>query len=292
MATIQWYPGHMAKAKKEVQNHLSQVDYVIELRDARVPESSKNPMIDQIIQDKPRIIVLNKSDLADKEETQAWLDLLNQEEGSQSCALNSKNPKEMKRFKKKLYDWTAPVREKWQAKGVKHQAVRLMIVGIPNVGKSTFINQFTQKKKAQVGNKPGVTKGQQWIRIDKDFELLDTPGILWPKFEDPEVGTRLALCTAIKQTHYYNDDIALYALAFLMDYYPGAIEAKYPISADQVHPPYPELLMTLTEKMGFLDDYDRASEKIIKDFQDGAISRLTLDRVADYEMAQEAADND
>lgn len=281
MATIQWYPGHMAKAKKEVQENLKKVDVVIELRDARIPESSKNPMLEKIIANKPHIIVLNKFDLADSKQIHAWKKHLTNDQTT-VMTLNSKQPKAMKTFKKELAEYTAPIRQKWLNKGLKHKAIRLMIIGIPNVGKSTFINQFTKQKKAAVGNKPGVTKGQQWIRIDKNFELLDTPGILWPKFEDKEVATRLALTGAIKETHFYKDDAALYALDFLGHYYPDYIPNQYAISPEEMNPPYPELLMTLTQKMGFIDDYEKASERMIKDLQEGKLGPITLDRVEDY----------
>ncbi|MCZ0716794.1 ribosome biogenesis GTPase YlqF [Aerococcus kribbianus] len=290
MATIQWYPGHMAKAKKEVQENLKAVDVVIELRDARIPESSKNPMLEKIIQNKAHIIVLNKSDLADSRQTKAWQNALTNDTTS-VMTLNSKNPKAMKQFKKSLYDHTQSLRDKWLQKGLKAKAIRLMIIGIPNVGKSTFINQFTKQKKANVGNKPGVTKGQQWIRIDKDFELLDTPGILWPKFEDKDVAMHLALTGAIKDTHFYKDDAALYALAFLLDYYPDYLSNKYPINPQDFHPPYPELLMTLTQKMGLLEDYERASERLLRDLKNGHLGPLSLDRIEDYYDLEGNADD-
>lgn len=286
MATIQWFPGHMAKAKRQVQEQLKAVDAVIELRDARIPESSKNPLIDHIIGNKRRIIVLNKSDLADPAQTKLWMKGLKGQE-TDVLALDSKNPNAIKRFRKDLLAITQDEREKWLKKGMKHKLIRLMVVGIPNVGKSTFINQLTQKKIAQVGNKPGVTKGQQWIQIDKDFALLDTPGILWPKFEDEEVGKRLALTGAIKDTHYYSDDIALFALEFLLDYYPSALREQCHLTEEEACPPYPDLLMTLTEKLGMKDDYERASDWLIRELREGRIAPVTLDRFEDYLMVYE-----
>lgn len=282
MAIIQWYPGHMAKAKREVQENLNRVDVVIELRDARIPISSKNPMIEQIIKNKTRLIVLNKSDLADPNQTAAWINKLTTD-NTWAIALNSKNRKDMQDIRHTLKELTESLRQKWQDKGVKNRSVRLMILGIPNVGKSTFINQFTKQKKAAVGNKPGVTKGQQWIRIDSDFELLDTPGILWPKFEDQEVGNKLALTGAIKDNLYFKDDIALYALEFLLHYYPNALSDHYPIKQEDVRPPCPDLLMVLTKKMNFQEDYERASEKIILDLRAGSLGRLTIDRAEDFD---------
>ena len=278
MAHIQWYPGHMAKAKKEVQSQLSAVDIVLEIRDARIPTASMNPMLDEIIKNKRHMIVLNKKDLADPQQTKDWVKALSGE-NKMAIAIDSKKSSDMKLFRQALKEFTQDIQDKWRNKGILHKSIRVMVIGIPNVGKSTFINQFTKQKKAQVGNKPGVTKGQQWIKIDKDFELLDTPGILWPKFEDQKVADKLALTGGIKDTHFYKDDVALFALEFFLHYYPDAISSHYPIKAEDVHPPYPELLMDLTKSMGMLEDFDRAADKIIRDFRDGKLGRMTLDRI-------------
>lgn len=285
MAHIQWYPGHMAKAKKEVQSQLNAVDIVLEIRDARIPTASMNPMLDEIIKNKRHMIVLNKQDLADPQQTKEWVKALSGE-NKLAIALDSKKLGDMKIFRQALKDFTQDIQDKWRNKGILHKSIRVMVIGIPNVGKSTFINQFTKQKKAQVGNKPGVTKGQQWIKIDKDFELLDTPGILWPKFEDQEVADKLALTGGIKDTHFYKDDVALFALEFFLHYYPDAISNHYPIEAEDVHPPYPDLLMALTKRMGMLEDYDRASDKIIRDYRDGKLGRMTLDRIEEYQISE------
>lgn len=285
MAHIQWYPGHMAKAKKEVQSQLNAVDIVLEIRDARIPIASMNPMLDEIIKNKRHMIVLNKQDLADPQQTKEWVKALSGE-NKLAIALDSKKLGDMKIFRQALKDFTQDIQDKWRNKGILHKSIRVMVIGIPNVGKSTFINQFTKQKKAQVGNKPGVTKGQQWIKIDKDFELLDTPGILWPKFEDQEVADKLALTGGIKDTHFYKDDVALFALEFFLYYYPDAISNHYPIKAEDVHPPYPDLLMALTKRMGMLEDYDRASDKIIRDYRDGKLGRMTLDRIEEYQISE------
>ena len=285
MAHIQWYPGHMAKAKKEVQSQLSAVDIVLEIRDARIPIASMNPMLDEIIKNKRHMIVLNKQDLADPQQTKEWVKALSGE-NKLAIALDSKKLGDMKIFRQALKDFTQDIQDKWRNKGILHKSIGVMVIGIPNVGKSTFINQFTKQKKAQVGNKPGVTKGQQWIKIDKDFELLDTPGILWPKFEDQEVADKLALTGGIKDTHFYKDDVALFALEFFLHYYPDAISNHYPIKAEDVHPPYPDLLMALTKRMGMLEDYDRASDKIIRDYRDGKLGRMTLDRIEEYQISE------
>lgn len=285
MAHIQWYPGHMAKAKKEVQSQLSAVDIVLEIRDARIPTASMNPMLDEIIKNKRHMIVLNKQDLADPQQTKEWVKALSGE-NKLAIALDSKKLGDMKIFRQALKDFTQDIQDKWRNKGILHKSIRVMVIGIPNVGKSTFINQFTKQKKAQVGNKPGVTKGQQWIKIDKDFELLDTPGILWPKFEDQEVADKLALTGGIKDTHFYKDDVALFALEFFLHHYRDAISNHYPINAEDVHPPYPDLLMALTKRMGMLEDYDRASDKIIRDYRDGKLGRMTLDRIEEYKISE------
>ncbi|MFW5440901.1 ribosome biogenesis GTPase YlqF [Aerococcus urinaeequi] len=285
MAHIQWYPGHMAKAKKEVQSQLSAVDIVLEIRDARIPTASMNPMLDEIIKNKRHMIVLNKQDLADPQQTKEWVKALSGE-NKLAIALDSKKLGDMKIFRQALKDFTQDIQDKWRNKGILHKSIRVMVIGIPNVGKSTFINQFTKQKKAQVGNKPGVTKGQQWIKIDKDFELLDTPGILWPKFEDQEVADKLALTGGIKDTHFYKDDVALFALEFFLHHYRDAISNHYPINAEDVHPPYPDLLMALTKRMGMLEDYDRASDKIIRDYRDGKLGRMTLDRIEEYQISE------
>lgn len=284
MALIQWYPGHMEKAKREVQSQLAAVDIVIELRDARVPWSSRNPMIGDIIQQKKRLIVLNKADLADPKQTDAWVQTL-RAHGEAAIAIDSKKPRDMKRLREAIHTLAQPIVEKWQKKGVKQKTIRLMVLGIPNVGKSTFINQLTQKKVASVGNRPGVTKGQQWVRIDHDFELLDTPGILWPKFEDQTAAERLALTGAIKPDHYYSDDIMLTALAQLLDQYPDALRTRFKLTAAQCDQPLPELLLLLTKKLGLGDDYERASDQLIQEIQKGKLGRLTFDSVREYQTS-------
>ncbi|MDO4669845.1 MAG: ribosome biogenesis GTPase YlqF [Aerococcus sp.] len=281
MAFIQWYPGHMEKAKREVQKQLSAVDIVIELRDARVPLASQNPMIGNIIHQKQRLIVLNKADLADPKATEQWVRVL-QQEGDRAIAIDSKKPRDMKRLREAVQALAQPIVEKWQAKGVKQKTIRLMVLGIPNVGKSTFINQLTKKKVASVGNRPGVTKGQQWVRIDQDFELLDTPGILWPKFEDQRLAERLALTGAIKPDHYYNDDIMLSALEQLVAHYPEVLMARFKLNEEQLAWPLPELLMLLTKKLGLGEDYERASEQLIQDIQRGRLGRFTFDPVSEW----------
>ena len=252
--TIQWFPGHMAKARREVSEKMKYVDIVFELVDARLPLSSRNPMLDQIIQQKPRLVLLNKADLADPQQTRLWQLI----------------PAAKEALKEK--------RERDAARGIKPRAIRAMVLGIPNVGKSTLMNRLVGKKIAQTGNKPGVTKGQQWLRLGSELELLDTPGILWPKFEDEEIGKKLALTGAIKDQLVHLDDLAIYGLDFFARYYPGRIAERYNISEDQEQKLGSELLMDITAKRGYKDDYERGSEVVVFDIRQGKLGRYTLDR--------------
>ncbi|MCI5775823.1 MAG: ribosome biogenesis GTPase YlqF [Aerococcus sp.] len=287
MANIQWYPGHMEKAKREIQRNLSSIQLVIELIDARLPHSSQNPMLEALTENKLRLLVLNKADAADPEVTKQWLAYY-QSTGQEAIAINSKNPNDMKRFRSKVKQLTMPIRKQWHQKGMKQNTIRLLIMGIPNVGKSTFINQLVRRRIASVGNRPGVTKGEQWIKIDQDFELLDTPGILWPKFEDQDVASRLALMGAIKPDHYYSDDIALFTIAYLHHYYPEALSERYGLSDDDFSVSYPETLMILTERLGMKEDYERASDRLIRDIQKQKLGRLSLERPDDIEATHDS----
>lgn len=287
MSVIQWYPGHMAKAKREFQEKLQLVDIVLELIDARVPYSSSNPMLDEIIEDKPRVKILMKADLADPQATDKWLQYF-KDQGHVALAIDAKHKQDMKQVlnaaKEALSDWYA----KRQEKGLQDRAIKAVSVGIPNVGKSTLINRFAGKNIAQTGNRPGVTKAQQWIKYKDQLELLDTPGILWPKFEDQEVGKRLAVTGAIKDTLLYLDDIVLYAMDYFKDHYPGRFEDRYKLPAgSEENLPGPELLLEITEKRGFRDDYDRAAEMIIHELRQGKLGRFTLEQPEDIKVDEE-----
>lgn len=290
MAIIQWYPGHMAKAKREFQEKLQMVDVVLELIDARVPHSSTNPMIDELVTHKPRVKVLMKSDLADPKVTQEWLDYYN-EQGYAAVAIDAKHNQDMKTVlqyaKQALEAWY----DKRKEKGLQDRAIRAVSVGIPNVGKSTLINRFAGKNIAQTGNRPGVTKQQQWIKYKNQLELLDTPGILWPKFEDQEIGMRLAVTGAIKDTLLHLDDIVLYAMEYFIEHYPGRFEERYKLNdGDETAMPTPELLLKITEKRGFRDDYERAAEMIIHEIRKGMLGRFTLETPVDIKKDEEAND--
>lgn len=291
MNTIQWFPGHMAKAKREALEKIKMVDVVIELLDARIPESSRNPLIDTIIGNRPHVVVLNKSDLAKSNETRKWLEYFKNRAIS-AVEIDAQHGKGIKQLKKEIELIMQPVFENYQKKGVKPRPIRLMILGIPNVGKSTLINRFVGKNQAITGNKPGVTKAQRWLKVSQQFELLDTPGILWPKFEDPDVGKKLALTGAIKDTLFHKDDIALYLLEWMKQYYPQQLTDYTKINQKEWECyPTSEMLMRITFNMGYKEDYERASERIINDFRQLKMGTITLDLCPEGGNYEEGVDN-
>ncbi|WP_312681602.1 ribosome biogenesis GTPase YlqF [Lactococcus taiwanensis] len=276
MATIQWFPGHMSKARRQVQENLKYVDFVIELVDARLPISSRNPMLDQIIGDKPRIIALNKADLADSNSVAQWIEYF-EEQGFVTLAINSKEEYTAKRLtvaaKRLMAEKVAHDKER----GIANTTLRTMIIGIPNAGKSTLMNRLAGKKVAVTGNRPGVTKGQQWIRTNKELELLDTPGILWPKFEDQVVGLKLALTGAIKDDLLPMDEVTIFGLKYFITHYPTLTLKRYRITEEDLELSTPELIMALTQRFGFRDDYDRFYAMFVKDVRDGKLGSFCLD---------------
>ena len=201
---IQWFPGHMTKAKRMMEQQLKLVDVVVEMLDARIPRSSSNPMLIQMLGDKPKVVALNKSDMADPEKTEKWLQTF-KNSGLPVCKVDCSTGKGVKQMVAAIQQVAKPVTDKWLRKGVRNRSIRVMIVGVPNVGKSTLINRLVGKNKVVAADRPGVTRGQQWVTIAKGLELLDTPGVLWPKFEDPEVGFCLAVTGAIKEDVYDRD---------------------------------------------------------------------------------------
>ena len=275
---IQWFPGHMAKAKREAKEKLNLVDIVIELVDARIPESSRNPLIDEIVGNKPRIMVLNKADLADPAKTQAWINYY-QSQSIPALAIDAQHGKGLKQLEKQCQLLMSDYFAKQAAKGVKPRAIRLMILGIPNVGKSTLINRFVGKNQAITGNKPGVTKAQRWLKVGPNFELLDTPGILWPKFDDPLVGKKLALTGAIKDQLVHMDDLALYLLELVLGNNPEVLKQRYRLTEQECQLPLVELLLVITKSLGFKEDYDQASTKLVIDYRQHQLGSLTLDQV-------------
>ena len=275
---IQWYPGHMTKAKRQMQEDLKLIDLIIELVDARVPLSSRNPDIDQLGQNKSRLILLNKADLADERQNEAWKEYF-QSKGFYVVKVDSRNGAGMKTIQNVIQDACKEKIERDRRRGIKNRPIRAMVAGIPNVGKSTFINTFAGKACAKTGNKPGVTKGKQWIRLNKNVELLDTPGILWPKFEDQLVGIRLACVGSIKDDILNIEELALWLLEKLKKDYPGFLEKRYGISEEGT--PL-ETLEAIAKARGCLKrgeelDYVKASGLIFDDFRGGKIGRITLE---------------
>ncbi|MBP1045792.1 ribosome biogenesis GTPase YlqF [Enterococcus sp. BWM-S5] len=275
--TIQWFPGHMAKARREVSEKIKFVDIVFELVDARLPLSSRNPMMDQIVQQKPRLVLLNKGDLADPEQSKKWQEYF-QAKGFHTLIINSQQSQGTNKIVHEAKKALKEKIERDKRRGLKPRAIRAMCIGIPNVGKSTLMNRLVGKKIAQTGNKPGVTKGQQWLKSGKELELLDTPGILWPKFEDPRIGKKLALTGAIKDQLLHFDDLAIFGLEFFARFYPTRLMERYQVSEEDLFLPSAELLMLISKKRGFKDDYDRASEMIVQEIRSGKLGTYTLDR--------------
>lgn len=284
--TIQWFPGHMAKARREVTAQLKLVDIVFELIDARLPLSSRNPMIDEVIHQKPRLLILNKADLADPEETNRWIHYFGQQ-GIEAVAINSFEGKGLQKVTKAAQKILRPKFERMERRGIRPGAIRAMIVGIPNVGKSTLINRLARRNVAKTGNTPGVTRAQQWIKYGKELELLDTPGILWPKFEDQEVGYKLALTGAIKDTLLNMNDLALYGLRFLEAHYPERLYKKYRLteigeSPDDIIAVFDQIGQDRNARIaGGEIDYDKVSEMIVQEIRSEQLGKLTFDLVAD-----------
>lgn len=272
-------PGTYGKSRREVTEKLKLVDIIFELVDARLPLSSRNPMIDQVIQQKPRLIILNKMDMADDVETKKWIRYF-EEQGTRAVAINSLEGRGLQLVTKASKEILA---EKWDrmiSKGIKPRAIRAMIVGIPNVGKSTLINRLSKKSLAKTGNMPGVTKAQQWIKVGKEIELLDTPGILWPKFEDPETGFKLAVTGAIKDSVIQMQELAIYALKFLQERYPERLQERYGI--DQVDEEIVNTFNHIAKKRYFIAadgevDYEMTAEAIVRDIRNQYLGKVTFD---------------
>lgn len=273
---IQWFPGHMAKTIRQVKEQLKLVDVVVECLDARVPMSSRNPLIDQLAAHKKRVIVLNKVDLADRLQTNLWKEYF-ESLGYTTVLLNAKMGQGLDQLQMALRKLMASELDRLKEKGVVERTIRLLILGIPNAGKSTLINRMVGKNQAETGNRPGVTKALRWLKYGKDFELLDTPGILWPKFEDQSIGYRLAITGAIKDQLLYMDDIALFALKEIGPSLKNALEERYGIELPTDILALPQYLMDVTQKMGYKDDYERASERLITELRQGRLGAFTLD---------------
>ena len=275
---VQWYPGHMTKAKRQMQEDIKLIDLIIELVDARVPLSSRNPDIDELGKNKSRLILLNKSDLADERQNEAWKTYF-QAKGFYVVKVDSRNGSGMKAINNVIQEACKEKIERDRRRGIKNRPIRAMVVGIPNVGKSTFINTFAGRACAKTGNKPGVTKGKQWIRLNKSVELLDTPGILWPKFEDQQVGLRLALIGAIKDEILNIDELALELIAILTEHYPGVLHARYEVEEDQTPANIIEQIAVKRNciQKGNELDYTKAANLLLEEFRSGKLGKITLE---------------
>ena len=291
MANIQWYPGHMAKAKREFKEKLPLVDVVFELVDARIPNSSRNPDVKELIQNKPHVLILMKTDLADIKVTNQWLEYF-KNEGLKAVTFNGKSSKGIDRIVEAAREVLEDNFSKREEKGMKERAIRGVTVGIPNVGKSTLINRFAGKNVTVTGNRPGVTKAQQWVKYKNQLELLDMPGILWPKFENQNVGEKLALTGAIKHTLYYKDDISIYAINYLVKNYPGALAKRYNFNEDlEGKLSAPDILLLITEKRGYFDDYDRGAEMLLNELRDGKLGQLSFEKLEELDVEDEETNN-
>lgn len=282
---IQWYPGHMTKARRMMQEDIKLIDLIIELVDARIPLSSRNPDIDELGKNKARLILLNKSDLADPLVNEKWVTYF-EKLGYTVVQINSKSGAGIKSISQKVQEACKEKIERDRRRGIKNRPIRAMVAGIPNVGKSTFINAYAGKNCAKTGNKPGVTKGKQWIRMGKGLELLDTPGILWPKFEDQNVGLRLAMIGSINENILNVEELSLTAIDFLRTQYPGLIEKQYEISEKAEKPL--EILDRIADRRKCLAkggeyDYAKAAAMFMDDFRNGRLGRFSLERPAEEE---------
>ena len=280
---FQWYPGHMTKAKRMMQENIKLIDLVIELVDARIPVSSRNPEIDDLGKNKARLILLNKSDLAEDKWNDAWAEYF-KEKGYSVVKVNSKKGGGIKSIQGVIQEACKEKIERDRKRGILNRPVRAMVVGIPNVGKSTFINALAGKACTKTGNKPGVTKGKQWIRLNKNVELLDTPGILWPKFEDQTVGLRLAFIGSIKDEILNTEELAMELIGFLKQSYPGILEEKYQIEESEDHF---ACLRNIAESRHCLVkgselDTEKAARLMMDDFRNGRLGKITLEFPQDY----------
>lgn len=275
---FQWYPGHMTKAKRMMEENIKLIDLIIELVDARVPLSSRNPEIDNLGKNKSRLILLNKTDLSDERQNDAWMEYF-KKKGFFVVKVNARNGNGVKQVNAAVMEACKEKIERDRKRGILNRPVRAMVVGIPNVGKSTFINSFAGKACTKTGNKPGVTKGKQWIKLNKNVELLDTPGILWPKFDDQTVGLRLAFIGSIKDEILNIDELAMELIKFLKENYPGVLAKRYELEEDKEDI---DVLTGIAKNRGCVAkgeevDYSKAAALFIEDFRSGRLGRITLE---------------
>ena len=281
--SIQWFPGHMAKTRRVMKESLGLVDIVVELRDARIPKSSRNPEIEKIVGDKPRLVVFNKADIADPAVTKMWQDYY-KSHGVRTLALDCRSGKGLKELVPAVRETLADLLAKRRARGMESRPIRMMIVGVPNVGKSSLINRLAGGKKVKVEDRPGVTRGKQWGRLENGIELLDMPGVLWPKFDDKQVGERLAYTGAIKDDVYDLEWVAMRFLALLRERYPQLLEERFKVTAEESADlePY-DLLELVGRKRGMMMsggvvNTERAAITVLDEFRSGKIGRISLER--------------
>ena len=283
---IQWFPGHMAKTKWLIIEHLKAVDVAAELLDARIPLASANPMVEELLSGKPRIVILNKADLADPEMTKAW-ESYYKRKGVAAVSMSCGNGKDKKKFLRLIKEAAGPMLEKWKRRGLKTRSARIMIIGIPNVGKSTLINFISGTAVARTANTPGHTRGKQWVRLSQGLDLLDTPGVLWPKFEDQVAALRLAATGAIAGDVFDADTVVPELIRVLARTAPDALHEKYGIEDAAADP---QILLAQAGKRrgcilpGGAIDYARTQTMILNDFRSGKLGRITLDAVPAEEV--------
>lgn len=283
---IQWFPGHMAKTKRLIIEHLKAVDVAAELLDARIPLASANPMVEELLSGKPRIVILNKADLADPEMTKAW-ESYYKRKGVAAVSMSCGNGKDKKKFLRLIKEAVGPMLEKWKRRGLKTRSARIMILGIPNVGKSTLINFISGTAAARTANTPGHTRGKQWVRLSQGLDLLDTPGVLWPKFEDQVAALRLAATGAIAGDVFDADTVVPELMRVLARTAPDALREKYGIEDAAADP---QILLAHAGKRrgcilpGGAIDYARTQTMILNDFRSGKLGRITLDAVPAEEV--------
>lgn len=276
---IHWYPGHMTKAKRMMQEDIKLMDIVVELLDARVPISSRNPDINSLANNKYRLVLLNKCDLADDKITDKWQDYF-KEQGIMFVKINARDGQGIKLITTKIQEACKEKIERDRKRGIMNRPIRAMIVGIPNVGKSTFINSYARKACTKVGNKPGVTKGKQWIRINKNVELLDTPGILWPKFEDDTVGEHLAFIGSINDDILQKAELSCRLITFLVENYPGRLTERYQVDETKKES---EILESIAKNRGCLLkgnelNYEKAAAILLEEFRSGKLGRVSIEQ--------------
>src|SRR5690625_1004609 len=275
---IQWFPGHMAKARREIEENLKLVDVVMELVDARAPYSSQNPMLQQLIQKKRPIVLMMKSDLADREKTEEWINFFNEKEIA-AIAVNVNDQQDIAQVIELVREIGLKEQSKRLEKGIQERAVRALIAGVPNVGKSTLINRLANKRIAKIGDRPGVTKHQQWIKIRQQFELLDTPGILWPKFAEESTGMKLAAIGTIKYELVPTQDVAAFVINYIATHYEGMLMERYELHS---HEDMWDTFVHIGKQRGALQsgghvNFDKVAEIVLQDFRLGRLGKITLE---------------